>query len=360
MTNQGLETPSDRFSDSESVRGLQAGHYRPQSPSAPGRSHSADSSFLGPGDHGVTPREVARRQEQARRPDQGLGRRVELGQGQELALGGEQLSSFLSQNLSELRQSIKLHQARRHNIDVSSAEAKCLVGYLGTIEMPEGVGREGGLQEIRNCIRRLRVEKKVHTLVLLCIFPARILLINHHGLKLAEFPAENIRFCGVYADDKRFFGLVTSQQREGEGAVSSSCHVFMVEPVVSEQERQQRAATFNFSPSPGAGGGWAEFPSDADPILRVIYLLRGLDPEGPAAAAEQVVVLDVMSDCCAQASTTSSSLASNSDSGIGGRDTEASLPQVSHLDSENSLMSFVLHILSCILCKGRHPCKKSA
>ena len=35
---------------------------------------------------------------------------------------------------------------------------------MGTIEMPEGLGREGGLQEIRNCIRRLRVEKKVTTL----------------------------------------------------------------------------------------------------------------------------------------------------------------------------------------------------
>ena len=126
---------------------------------------------------------------------------------------------------------------------------------MGTIEMPEGLGREGGLQEIRNCIRRLRVEKKVntltnfyssfillnfacncfifqvHTLVLLCIFPARVVLINHHGLKLAEFPAESIRFCGVYADDRRFFGLVTAQQREGEASLSSSCHVFMVEQV---------------------------------------------------------------------------------------------------------------------------------
>ena len=102
---------------------------------------------------------------------------------------------------------------------------------MGTIEMPEGLGREGGLQEIRNCIRRLRVEKKVHTLVLLCIFPAKVILINHHGLKLAEFPAESIRFCGVYADDRRFFGLVTAQQREGEASLSSSCHVFMVEQV---------------------------------------------------------------------------------------------------------------------------------
>lgn len=72
---------------------------------------------------------------------------------------------------------------------------------------------------------------QVHTLVLLCIFPARVVLINHHGLKLAEFPAESIRFCGVYADDRRFFGLVTAQQREGEASLSSSCHVFMVEQV---------------------------------------------------------------------------------------------------------------------------------
>ena len=34
----------------------------------------------------------------------------------------------------------------------------------------------------------------MHTLVLLCIFSSRVILINHHGLKLAEFPAESIRF----------------------------------------------------------------------------------------------------------------------------------------------------------------------
>jgi regulator of G-protein signaling len=121
---------------------------------------------------------------------------VELTGGEELALGGESLSNFLSQNLSELRASMKAHQSqRRHNVDISAAEARCLVGYLGTIERPEGEagGREGGLQEIRSCIRRLRVEQKVHTLVLLVIFPARIVLINHHGLKLAEFPADSIR-----------------------------------------------------------------------------------------------------------------------------------------------------------------------
>lgn len=43
------------------------------------------------------------------------------------------------------------------------------------------------------------------------------------------------RFCGVYADDRRFFGLVTSQMRGGEESDSScSCHVFMVEPINSQ------------------------------------------------------------------------------------------------------------------------------
>ena len=60
---------------------------------------------------------------------------------------------------------MKAHQARRQDVDIESAEAKCLVGYLGTIEMPEGpqgrAGRGEELQEIRNCVRRLRVEKKV-------------------------------------------------------------------------------------------------------------------------------------------------------------------------------------------------------
>ena len=42
------------------------------------------------------------------------------------------------------------------------------------------------------------------------------------------------RFCGVYADDRRFFGLVTSQIRGGEESESSSCHVFMVEPIKNQ------------------------------------------------------------------------------------------------------------------------------
>ena len=150
------------------------------------RSNSADSSFVDikhPSQATPSPRKGANASQ----------KRVELNAMEELNIGSE-LNNFFTHNLSELRKSIKLHNHRKLNVDVSSAEYKCVVGYLGTIEMPEGISQSaGGLAEIRNCIRRLRVEKKVHTLVLLCIFPSQVVLINHHGLKLAVFQAENIQ-----------------------------------------------------------------------------------------------------------------------------------------------------------------------
>eukprot|EP00090_Calanus_glacialis_P025950 TRINITY_DN4067_c0_g1_i4.p1 TRINITY_DN4067_c0_g1~~TRINITY_DN4067_c0_g1_i4.p1 ORF type:complete len:1667 (-),score=523.48 TRINITY_DN4067_c0_g1_i4:172-5172(-) len=276
------------------------------------RSNSADSSFV---DLNTSAPLMSTPKKKNSEP---AHKKVDLNAMDELNIGGE-LNSFFNQNLSELRKSIKLHNQRKLNIDISSAESKCVVGYLGTIEMPKGVnqGASSGLQEIRNCIRRLRVEKKVHTLVLFCIFPSQVVLINHHGLKLAEFAAENIKFCGVYADDRRFFGLVTSQMRGGEESDSSSCHVFMVEPINNQAERQQRATTFQFELTFNNNGDCVEFPANADPILAVIYQLRGLSPSQGDPEPNQLQ--DV-------ASTSSSSGSSNSDSGIGFRD-EALQPQ---------------------------------
>jgi len=292
-------------SDSESCR------EKLPSPRKHVRSNSADSSF-------VDLNSSMHLMSTPKKKGEPAHKKVDLNAMDELNIGGE-LNSFFNQNLSELRKSIKLHNQRKHNIDISTAESKCVVGYLGTIEMPKGVnqGASTGLQEIRNCIRRLRVEKKVHTLVLFCIFPSQVVLINHHGLKLAEFAAENIKFCGVYADDRRFFGLVTSQMRGGEESDSSSCHVFMVEPITSQTERQQRATTFQFDLTFHNSGDCVEFPVNADPILAVIYQLRGLSPSQGEPEPNQLQ--DV-------ASTSSSSGSSNSDSGIGFRD-EALQPQ---------------------------------
>ena len=88
-------------------------------------------------------------------------------------------------------------------------------------------------------------------MVLMCILPDKIVLINHHGFKLAEYPSDRVTFCGMYMDDKRFFGLVTSQvieeddEEDGAGVpLSSSCHVFMTEPLNDLEEIARRARAF--------------------------------------------------------------------------------------------------------------------
>ena len=72
------------------------------------RSNSADSSFVEGGGPG---RSSAPRHQ------------VELEAGQELSIGGE-LDSFLARNLSQLRNSIKQHNARQLNIDLNTASSK--------------------------------------------------------------------------------------------------------------------------------------------------------------------------------------------------------------------------------------------
>ena len=57
-------------------------------------------------------------------------KKVELNAGEELTIGSE-LNNYFTHNLSELRKSIKLQNHRKLNIDLSSAEYKCVVGYLG-------------------------------------------------------------------------------------------------------------------------------------------------------------------------------------------------------------------------------------
>ena len=110
----------------------------------------------------------------------------------------------------------------------------------------------------------------------------------------------------------------------------------MVEQINTQSEREMRARTFLLDLT-GAGGESSgaegvQFPAVADPILNVIYKLRGLSPSqdgggqsgqsaeagGPAAGA---------APGAQEAVSASSSNSSNSDSGIGYRD-EALQPQV--------------------------------
>ena len=69
----------------------------------------------------------------------------------------------------------------------------------------------------------------------------------------------HFRFCGVYNDDRRFFGLVTTQLREEAGSdTNSSCHVFMVEPVTNQTERQMSQSTCPEASRPQGDGNPGE------------------------------------------------------------------------------------------------------
>ncbi|KAK2706206.1 regulator of G-protein signaling loco-like isoform X2 [Artemia franciscana] len=247
---------------------------------------------------------------------------------------------------SEGPQSLPIGQ-KRHILDQDSDSdgsereneemiLRAVVGYLGTIEMPESPGRgiASRLQAIRSCVRRLRIEKKVHTLVLLGVTDKKVLLTGPAGLKLASFPSNRITFCGVYADDARFFGLVTrapDDQPRLKGEIitgPSSCHVFMVDARLSPHSAHAgRARNFRLVCTPLLGG-CVEFPTSAEPILGALVSLCRTDPGsvyfgplGPLNEQEnREGGVSVSPPPSQRGGSGLSTTSSNSDSGIGFRD----------------------------------------
>ena len=91
-----------------------------------------------------------------------------------------------------------------------------------------------------------------------------------------------------------------------------------------QTEREIRASTFQFELTDAASD--IQFPANADPVLNVIYKLRGLSPAQEAAGGGPQPQQPPPHEA-ARFSPSASSAASNSDSGIGYKD-EALHPQV--------------------------------
>ncbi|XP_028832122.1 regulator of G-protein signaling 12b isoform X2 [Denticeps clupeoides] len=216
-----------------------------------------------------------------------------------------------------------------------------MVGYLGSIELASAGGNleSDSLQAIRGCMRRLRAEQKVHSLVMLKVMHDCVRLCNERGSVLATYPAEKLAFSAVCPDDRRFFGLVTMQAADDhrhhhhchsreheEAALRTSCHVFLVDPELCHHTVHQGVARrfgFDCTPDPDTGG-CLEFPPTSQPLLHfvsVLYRDMGesiegvraqafLGGEGGAAGGGAAAAgdLDVQQN---------NSTSSNSDSGIG-------------------------------------------
>ncbi|XP_075276531.1 regulator of G-protein signaling 12 isoform X1 [Opisthocomus hoazin] len=217
---------------------------------------------------------------------------------------------------------VGLESAEDFGLDASILNVAMVVGYLGSIELPSTTSNleNESLQAIRGCMRRLRAEQKIHSLVMMKIMHDCIQLCSDKSGVVAEYPAEKLAFSAVCPDDRRFFGLVTMQTnddaslaQEDEGVLRTSCHVFMVDPELFHHKIHQGIARrfgLECTADPDTNG-CLEFPTSSLPVLQfisVLYRDMGELIEGMRARA----FLDGDADALQNNSTSS-----NSDSGIG-------------------------------------------
>ncbi|XP_068399609.1 regulator of G-protein signaling 12 isoform X3 [Eschrichtius robustus] len=218
--------------------------------------------------------------------------------------------------------SVGLETHEDFGVDASILNVAMVVGYLGSIELPStSCSLElDSVQAIRGCLRRLRAEQKIHSLVTMQIMHDCVQLCTDKAAVLARYPAERLAFSAVCPDDRRFFGLVTMQAaddgslaQEEEGVLRTSCHVFMVDPdLFSHKIHQGIARRFGFECTADPDtNGCLEFPASSLPVLQfvsVLYRDMGELIEGVRARA----FADGDADAHQNTSTSS-----NSDSGIG-------------------------------------------
>ncbi|XP_048365007.1 regulator of G-protein signaling 12 isoform X2 [Sphaerodactylus townsendi] len=207
-------------------------------------------------------------------------------------------------------------------LDASILNVAMVVGYLGSIELPSSNSNleYDSLQAIRGCMRRLRAEQKIHSLVLMKIMHDCIQLCSDKSGVIAKYPSEKLAFSAVCPDDRRFFGLVTMQTTddtslalEDEAVLRTSCHVFMVDPELFHHKIHQGIAHrfgLECTADPDTNG-CLEFPVSFLPVLQfvsVLYRDMGELIEGVRARAFLEGDGDIHQN---------NSMSSNSDSGIG-------------------------------------------
>ncbi|XP_059500869.1 regulator of G-protein signaling 12b isoform X2 [Stegostoma tigrinum] len=206
-------------------------------------------------------------------------------------------------------------------LDASILNVGMVVGYLGSIELPSTSSNleNDSLQAIRGCMRRLRAEQKIHSLVLMKIMHDCIKLFSDKNIVLAVYPAEKLAFSAVCPDDRRFFGLVTMQMfddhslaSENDGGLRTSCHVFMVDPDLCQHKIHQGIARrFSIECTPDTGG-CLEFPPSSQPVLQFVSVLYKDMGESFENVRARAFLDGDLSD-----SQQNNSTGSNSDSGIG-------------------------------------------
>ena len=181
------------------------------------------------------------------------------------------------------------------NPSVNSADVKpeirCVVGYLGSIELPASSSLQtASSNAIRSSVRRLRAQQKVHVHFVMEVSFVGVRLLDSKKRTIVTYPIKSLAFTGLCSDDKRVFGIVTRKNtetrvsqpvrwqnvniggEESQSTINCSCHVFSVDPDLFPHEvHDSIAEKFALKCSRSDdGSGCVEFPVSCSPILRVI------------------------------------------------------------------------------------------
>lgn len=232
---------------------------------------------------------------------------------------------------------------------VPSLEYKIIVGYLGTIEMP---GQLTGprLQIVRQCIKKMRQEKRQPLAVLMTILPHCMTLRNANNQVLATYAAGRMSFVsnGSQSETERNqtnFGLITTAYYNTNGVmvspsraassissdavVSNSCHVFMVnQKIVDHRVHFEKLSLFKIRCTRDPISNLClEFPKDTDYVVNLIrsmYTLNTNEEQLLRVARNRAAAMDDRNELAAMSNSPQPSnhselttTSSNSDSGIG-------------------------------------------
>ena len=211
---------------------------------------------------------------------------------------------------------------------------RVIVGYVGSIEMPREAKVNTRLQSIRSAVRRLQVERKVHTMVLMVISLEGVTLVNTLGNTVAVYPSDKVAFSGVNPDDKRFFGIVTFHgfiDEDPEVISGGACHVFMVDPELSlHNMHANKAKNFGIQCTLNEETQQCmEFPKSAMLIVKCISRLYQSRPGG--AYENGMAHLSSFEQPVNRAGVRGDSNSSNTDSGLGLASVRDRLPAVSQV-----------------------------
>ncbi|XP_062850150.1 regulator of G-protein signaling 12 isoform X2 [Trichomycterus rosablanca] len=167
--------------------------------------------------------------------------------------------------------------------DSSALNVGMIVGYINTVELDlvKSHSEEENLRAIRECITKIAVEQKTHSLVMMRIRCNCVQLCDDRDVVLVTYPAENLVLCVVGTEDNRFFCLVSVELTNNEKLAEKStwlktvCHVFFIDPEFCDHKEHQNISDhFGFSCTADPDThGCLEFPQTPFSILHFVSVL---------------------------------------------------------------------------------------